>query len=74
MMRGIGTSGQVLVGFTRSAVERLLKGEHVVSPGFDGCGPDIVMVFAEDDKALRTKLQSDGFMTPHTLEIDRRRS
>jgi len=74
MMRGVGPSGQVLVGLTRSALERLLKGEHVLSPGFDERGPDVILVFAEDDKALRAKLQGDGFMAPHTVEIDRRRS
>lgn len=75
MIRGVAADGQqILVGLTRSSLELLLQGKPLLSPGFDGRGPDIVIVFAEDDKALRARLKAGGSMGPHTVEHDRRKS
>lgn len=75
MIRGVSPEGkQILVGLTRSSLELLLKGEQLLSPRFDDLGPDIVIIFAEDDRALRDMLKAKGSMGPHTVEHDRRKS
>ncbi len=74
MIRGIAANGSVVVGLTRSALKLLLEGKPVLSPGFDNLGPDVVIVFAEDDKALRAKLKEKASIGPQTVEHDRRKS
>lgn len=75
MIRGVSSGGQrVLVGITRSSLELLLKGESLLSPAFEGPGPDIVIIFAEDDRGLRERLRGEGRVGPLTVEHDRRSS
>ena len=74
MIRGVSTNGNIVVGLTRSSINLLLEGKTLASPAFDGRGPEILIVFAEDDKALRARLTSDGRMGASTVEHDRRRS
>jgi hypothetical protein len=66
--------GDILIGLTRSSLDKLQEGHSLVSPAFDGRGPRILIVFAEDDRALREKLTSSGQMGPQTRESDRRSS
>ena len=74
MIRGISALGQILVGVTRSSLEKLQTGEVLVSPAFEGRGPEILIIFAEDDRALRARLAKDGFTGPQTVEKDHRSS
>lgn len=74
MMRGVLPDGRVLIGLIRSSVEQLEAGNTLVSPGYDGHGPDVLLVFAETDADLRAQLTEAGRLTPRTVRVDKRRS
>lgn len=74
MIRGLAQDGSVVVGLTRSSLRLLESGEWLVSPAFEGHGPRILVVFAEDDRALKEKLTAAGRMTPSTVVVDSRKS
>lgn len=74
MIRGVTRDGSIVVGLTRSSLRLLESGENLVSPAFEDRGPHIVIVFAEDDRALKEKLTGEGRLTPSTVVADRRES
>jgi len=74
MIRAWDVEGRLIIGITRSVLEKLVEGMIVTSPTIEGRGPDVVIVFGESEAAILAHFRKDGTMGAATEYKDVRRS